>query len=304
MNVIDFLDGCIGAYLDFMEGLWTEFLSVLASSLTLIVTLNGRPPALLVVLLVLICIVSMVISAFQWMFDEHRNPTIFLLAFLTTVIFCGISFYIGFHYVSDKSKFTGIVVDKRWHREWDVEQWVAKADSCWGENCQPSTSYDNSKNWENTGRRLKVGESCSTSYDSDGKAHESCTDITVPIYDWHEYYTNNVWSRVRIEVSSGSWSTQSDIPYWPNLKLYREFNTSACKNTLPSDGKNAELLGCQRPAQQRDDYHYTFRIQKPINLTKECELTLVTYSDLKIEQSITGEYWTHQFIADCNATVF
>lgn len=293
----------IDAILDLMEGLWTEFFSVLASTFTLIIILNdARPAALVVILLGLVCIFSMCISAFQWVTETHRNPTLFLIAFLTTVILSCISVFFVIHYVGDKTPFTGIITDKRWHYEWDTQEWKSYNTTCWSTNCQPYTAYDITSKYEDTGRRLKVGEICSPTYDSKGHEDgENCTPITVPIYDNHIYYSDNSWQVVLVQVTSGI----KDEPYWPQLDLRRAFGTSVCPSETQSIGKFAPLLGCQRPGDQRSYYYYTFHIQNPIDLTRECDLPnfLDSYHAAKIERTIEGEFWSHQYIADCTGIV-
>lgn len=292
----------IDPILDFVEGLWTELFSTVASAFTLIIILNdARPPALIVILLSMICIGSMVVSAYQWWTETHVKPILFLVAFLATVVMSLASVYIALHYVSDKANFTGIITDRRWHYEWDVEQWSAFNSSCWSVNCQPRTSYDVSKRWEDTGNDRYVGEDCKTEWytDSDGdrRSRQKCTSVYEDIYDWHVYYTDNGWQRVRTEVSSD----KNTEPHWPELKLQRQYDTLKCRASLPTTGKYAEMLGCQRAAGQRSYYYFTFRIQHPIDLTKECDLpnSLDAYHFAKIEKTIEGEYWAHQFIADC-----
>lgn len=198
---------------------------------------------------------------------------------------------LGGIYFFNQSDFKGYIQSFEWSREWDKERYMKVGGNCWYLFCPPMRSYNHDARYEyHYSKSVYTGETCVTNT----KGNRSCVSNyrSESVYDWKIYYTINDWRLGQTMRSSGKTNKVNDL-YWPELNL------NECDSTLqPGIGDNDPMLDCERPAQQRQFYYVYISGQQMLS---RCLVDYSKWSDTKVETAVTGKYWTHQNLIDCNS---
>lgn len=213
--------------------------------------------------------------------NDMRKIILTLIAFVIAAILT-----IGtVRYFTAKSSFQGEIISHQWLREWDVERYQFVGGKCWFVNCEPDRAYNVS--WRD---EVYDYDTVCTGFGDDKKCH------SVADYETRVYYTINDWRLGRIMKSDG---IETDNVFWPNLNL------NQCDNSLvPGVGVDDALLNCERSAKQREWFYINVQAtNQDVNLG-HCQINYARWTDTVIGLKISGEYWYHQNLIDCNSLVY
>lgn len=193
-------------------------------------------------------------------------------------------------YFTAKADWKGDVVAFDWHREHDVERYQFIGGNCWFRGCEPARAYNQQYKEEiHHWNRRRSGETCST----DSKGKRSCTTnyTSYPVYETKVYYTINDWRLGRIVKTDGN---DNKNVYWNPLNL------NQCDNTLtPGIGENDPLLNCEREGKQRELFYINIRADLENIYPAHCSIAYTRWSDMSIGFNVSGSYWIHQNLIDC-----
>lgn len=199
---------------------------------------------------------------------------------------------IGVVYLTAKAEWRGTISAFDWRREWDKDRYQMVGGKCWYMGCEPDRAYNISRRSEvHHYDTIQSGQDCTT--DSEGRTSCQTTYTDIPVYEWRIYYTVNDWRHGQTLVAAGNTNKTADL-YWPDLGL------NECDPELVSGvGTDDPMLGCERPAAQREYFYVSIAPENADILPGHCSVPFASWSDMTIGQAVSGSYWYHQNLIDC-----
>lgn len=211
---------------------------------------------------------------------------VFVLLAIATVLVVGAIYFFA------KADWQGQVTAFEWVREWDKERYQPVGGRCWYQGCAPARAYALVERSETHHyNRIPTGETCTKIGNT-----RSCTTnyMRVPVSEIRVYYTVNDWRLGQTMKVTGTTNRVSDL-YWPDLKL------NTCSAELqPGVGSDDPMLGCERPAQQRQWFYVHIQPEDSAVMPGRCAIQYGLWTDTRLERAVSGSYWIHQHLMDCH----
>lgn len=228
--------------------------------------------------------------------SNNESSLSVLFAVIIVIIVCIISVF-AYKYFTDQSEWKGLITEKRWHYEQDVKVFTPVRDGCFSRGCTPYGSYDIREEWKDTKKDRWVGQRCKPGTKNGGTPTIDCVDIYEDIYDWYQNYTQNRWVVNYTVYSDGN----RNEPFFAPLNITRQFGDKrqGCNPNYDPNGSMSLLLGCQTAGDQRTNFYFSVNSYEPIVMNTECPTSYEGWKDYRIEENLSGKYWTHQSKIDC-----
>lgn len=210
--------------------------------------------------------------------DESTNIFGFFL-----LVACGLFSCFAWNWWYAKTSFDGLITRIHWDYAWDIEELRAVNHRCEYSGCQPEHSYNHSTDTD-----------CTTSRSGNSTTMRCDTDYL---------YTINEWVVVATEHATGEGNRER--PHYPELTLVREFGSVDCPDSLYLYSPDSEALGCQRAGQQHPHHLYEIETRSlNENFTDTCETGFGRWTELSIEDLVSGDYFSNRNRIDCASVEF